>query len=160
MDDAIGQFFRGRLVVSIIMGILLSAGWFVAGVPYWFVLGMLTGILNIVPYLSAVTWPVAIIIKYVDALTGGGETMDFVSIAVWPSAVYAAVQLLENWVLTPLIQSGSTNLSAFTVIVVVFVGASVGGVMGMLFAIPFAACIKILLDEVALPRLRRWAAQH
>jgi predicted PurR-regulated permease PerM len=160
MDDAIGQFFRGRLVVSIIMGVLLSAGWFAAGVPYWFVLGMLTGLLNIVPYLSTVTWPIAIIIKYVDALTGGGETMDFVSIAVWPSAVYAAVQLLENWVLTPLIQSGSTNLSAFTVIVVVFVGASLGGVMGMLFAIPVASCSKILLDQVALPRLRRWAAEH
>jgi predicted PurR-regulated permease PerM len=160
MDQAIGQFFRGRLLTSIIMGVLLSAGWFLAGVPYWFVLGMLTGVLNIVPYLSAVTWPVAIIIKYVDALTGGGDTGDFLSIALWPSAVYVGVQLLENWVLTPLIQSGTTNLSAFTIIVVVLIGASVGGVLGMLFAIPIAACGKILLQEVALPPLRRWAAEH
>jgi predicted PurR-regulated permease PerM len=141
------------------MGILLSGGWFLSGVPYWFVLGMITGFLNIVPYLSAVTWPIAVLIKYVDALTGNGD-VNFVAIAVWPSAVYVAVQLLENWVLTPLIQSGTTNLNAFTVIVVVFIGASVGGVMGMLFAIPIAACLKILLEEVALPRLRRWAAEH
>ena len=50
MDQAIGQFFRGRLVIEFIMGVLLSAGWFLAGVPYWFFLGMVTGLLNVVPY--------------------------------------------------------------------------------------------------------------
>jgi predicted PurR-regulated permease PerM len=55
MDDAVGDFFRGRLLIALIMGILLSAGWFLTGVPYWFLLGMLTGLLNIVPYLSIIS---------------------------------------------------------------------------------------------------------
>jgi predicted PurR-regulated permease PerM len=161
MDQAIGQFLRGRLLIAIIMGSLVSAGWLLAGVPYWFFLGMLTGLLNIVPYLSVVTWPIAIVLKYVDGLTAGaGQTPEIVSLVVWPSAVYIAVQVLDNWVLTPWIQSGQTNLNAATIIVVVFIGAALAGVMGMLLAIPVASCIKILLDEVFLPRLRRWAAEH
>jgi predicted PurR-regulated permease PerM len=161
MDEAVGQFFRGRLVIAIIMGILLSVGWFLTGVPYWFLLGMLTGLLNIVPYLSIVSWPVVILLKYAETVTAaGGQSSSVLSIVLWPSAVYIAVQLLEGWLLTPWIQSGQTNLSAATIIIVVFIGAGLAGILGMLLAIPVAACIKILLDEIVLPRVRRWAGEH
>jgi len=161
MDKAIGQFFRGRLIIAIIMGVFLSIGWYFTAVPYWFFLGMLTGLLNIVPYLSVVSWPIVILLKYADTLTSGAaQTANFLSIALWPSAVYIGVQLLEGWLLTPWIQSGQTNLNAATVLVVVIIGGALGGIMGLLFAIPIAACIKIFLDEVILPRMRRWAAEH
>jgi predicted PurR-regulated permease PerM len=160
MDQAVGHFFRGRLAIAIIMGILLSVGWFFAGVPYWFFLGMLTGLLNIVPYLSILTLPLALLLKYVDALTVSGADFSFISIAIWPTAVYVTVQLLESWLLTPWIQSTQTSLSAATVIIVVFIGAAVAGALGMLLAIPIAACLKILLQELVLPRLRRWAVEH
>lgn len=159
MDEAVGAFLRGRLVIAMIVGSTLSVGWFLAGVPYWFFLGMATGLLNIVPYLSALTLPVAILLKYVDSLTTG-QSLEVLSVFVWPSVVYMGVQLLDNWVLTPWIQSGQTNLNAATIIVVVFIGAALAGVLGMLLAIPLAACIKILLEEVFLPQLRRWAAEH
>lgn len=161
MDDAIGDFFRGRLVIAIITGVLLSVGWFLVGVPYWFFLGMVTGFLIIVPYLSIIIWPVAIILKYVDTLTGSmAESGGIMTVVVWPSVVFGVVQFLEGWVLTPWIQSGQTNLSAVTIILVVFIGGSVAGVLGMLLAIPVAACIKIFFEEVVLPPLRRWAATH
>jgi len=159
MDEAVGAFLRGRLVIAVIIGSVLSVGWFFAGVPYWFFLGMATGLLNIVPYLSVLTWPIAVLLKYVDSLTTG-QSLSVLSVFVWPSVVYMAVQLLDNWVLTPWIQSGQTNLNAATIIVVVFIGAALAGVLGMLLAIPLAACIKILLEEVFLPQLRRWAAEH
>jgi predicted PurR-regulated permease PerM len=160
MDDAIGDFFRGRLLVAIIMGVLLSAGWFLTGVPYWFFLGMLTGFLAIVPYLSVISWPVAVMLKYVDTLTGGTADGGILQIVVWPSLVYGVVQLFEGWILTPWIQSGQTNLSAVTIILVVIIGGVVAGVLGMLLAIPVAACIKIFFEEVVLPKLQRWAATH
>lgn len=160
MDQAIGSFFRGRLVIACIMGGLLSIGWFWTGVPYWFFLGMVSGLLNIVPYLSILTWPVAILLKYLEALNDSGGNPSFVSIAVWPSVVYVVVQLSEGWLLTPWIQSGQTNMSAATILIVVLIGGAVAGIWGLLFAIPVAACIKILLDEVLLPRLRSWAAKH
>jgi len=161
MDVAVGHFFRGRLVIAIIMGILLSLGWFLTGVPYWFFLGMLTGLLNIVPYLSVVIWPVAILLKYAEAVSAAdGQNANFLSIFLWPTAVYVAVQLLEGWLLTPWIQSGQTNLSPATIIIVVFIGAAAAGILGMLLAIPTAACIKILFDNLLLPRVHQWAKEH
>jgi predicted PurR-regulated permease PerM len=161
MDGAIGDFFRGRLVVSVIMGVLLSAGWFLAGVPYWFFLGMLTGLLNIVPYLSVISWPVAILLTYIERMSGSaGESLSLIDSVAWPSAVYIGVQLLENWILTPWVQSGQTNMNAAVILLVVFIGGAVAGVWGLLFAIPVAACIKIFLDEVVLPSLRDWAASR
>jgi predicted PurR-regulated permease PerM len=161
MDGAIGDFFRGRLLIAIIMGVLLSAGWFFTGVPYWFFLGMLTGLLNIIPYLSVVSWPIAILLKYVDTLTNAsGATPDLLTVVLWPSLVYIAVQSLEGWILTPWIQSGQTNMSAVTIILVVIIGGVVAGVLGMLLAIPIAACIRIFFEEVVLPPLRKWAATH
>jgi predicted PurR-regulated permease PerM len=161
MDDAIGDFFRGRLLIAIIMGVLLSVGWLLVGVPYWFFLGMLTGFFNIVPYLSVISWPIAILLKYVDVLThAAGESPGILAVVLWPSVIYIAVQLLEGWILTPWIQSGQTNMSAVTIILVVIIGGFLAGVLGMLLAIPVAACIKILCEEVVLPGLRKWAATH
>ena len=159
MDRAVSDFFRGRLVIAVIVGALFCAGWYAAAVPYWFALGMVTGFLNIIPYLSVVSWPLAVILKYVSALDGGA-TDGLIDAMLWPSAVYVVVQLLEGWLLTPWIQSGQTNLSAVTIIIVVLVGASVAGIWGMLFAIPVAACIKIVFTATLLPQLKRWAAEH
>jgi predicted PurR-regulated permease PerM len=142
------------------LGVALSFGWFLTGIPYWFFLGMLTGLLNIVPYLSLITWPVAILVKYLDTLTNDAAQGCFLAIVIWPSAVYLTVQFLDGWVLTPWIQREQTHLSALTILIVVFIGGALGGVWGMLFAIPAAASIKIVLEEVVLPRLSRWADTH
>jgi predicted PurR-regulated permease PerM len=161
MDQAVGDFFRGRLVIALIVGIALSIGWSLTGVPYWFFLGMLTGLLTIIPYVSVITWPFAIALKYVDALTNdAGQSAGLLAIVVWPSAVFFTILFLEGWVLTPWIQSGQTHMSAATVLLVVFMGGALAGVWGLLFAIPVAACIKILLEELVLPPLRHWAATH
>ena len=159
MDQAVGDFFRGRLLIALIVGITLSIGWFLTAVPYWFFLGMLTGLLTIVPYLSLIVWPFAVLLKYLDALTNASsQSLGFLAIVVWPSAVFGLILFLEGWVLTPWIQGGQTHMSAATILLVVFIGGELGGVWGLLFSIPIAACIKILIEEIVLPPLRRWAA--
>jgi predicted PurR-regulated permease PerM len=62
--------------------------------------------------------------------------------------------------LTPWIQSGQLKMSAVTIILVVIIGGVMAGVLGMLLAIPVAACIKIFFEEVVLLPLARWAANH
>jgi predicted PurR-regulated permease PerM len=140
---------------------MYAIGWAAADVPYWFLLGIGTGLLTIVPYLSLIGWPLAILLKYLDMVTASGASaVAWLPVAVWPTVAYLAVQFIESWVLTPWIQSQSTDMSAVTVLIVVFIGGAVGGMYGLLLAIPIAACIKILFQELILPKLERWAAEH
>ncbi len=160
MDQAVGSFFRGRLVIALLMGVMLSIGWWIVDVPYWFLLGIVTGLLSIIPYGATLGWPLAILLKYLEMTTGSGTSdFDWAVILLWPSVVYGVVQLLEGWVLTPWVQSQSTELSAVTILIVVFIGGAVGGLYGLILAIPLTVCIKIIFEEVVLPQLKQWAVE-
>ena len=157
MDTAVRGFFSERLLIAVITGVLYAAAWALADVPYWFLLGIATGLTSLVPYLSAIGWPLAVVIKYADAVaTGHSNGSDWMAILLWPSVAYLVVQFIESWILTPWLQSRSTDMSAATILIVVFVGGAVGGLFGLIFAIPVAACLKILIEEFIRPRWLQW----
>lgn len=156
MDQSVAGFFRGRLVVSAIVVFLYAIGWYFAGVPYWFILGLFAGLLNIIPYASGVFLPVAILLKYVDTLTVSPEQSTFMAIVFWPSFVFLFVQFLEGWVLTPWVQGEQMEMSVPTVLIVVFLGGAIGGFLGLLLSIPIYACFKILFQELVYPKIVAW----
>ena len=158
MDHAVSGFFRGRLTIALGSAILYSLGWALTGIRYWFLLGLITGILTIIPYASLIGWPLAILLKYLDVLSSGTGSFDLMTVVIWPSLAYLVVQFIESWLLTPWIQSQSMDMNAVTVLIVVFIGGALGGFYGLLLAIPVAACLKILVQELLLPRLARRAA--
>ena len=158
IDDAVMNFFRGRLLIALITGVLYAVGWAWTGVPYWFLLGAGTGLLSIIPYVNAIGWPLAIIFTYLDATANSGS-MDWISLLVFPSLPYLVVQFFESWWLTPWIQGRSNDLHPVTVIIVVMVGGAVGGILGLTLAIPIAASLKILLQELVLPRWKAWVSR-
>jgi predicted PurR-regulated permease PerM len=158
MDHAVSGFFRGRLTIALGSAVLYSLGWALTGIRYWFLLGLITGILTIIPYASLIGWPLAILLKYLDVLSTGTGDFDFMAVLVWPSIAYLVVQFIESWMLTPWIQSQSMDMNAVTVLIVVFIGGALGGFYGLLLSIPVAACLKILCQELLLPRLQRRAA--
>ncbi|ALA59139.1 AI-2E family transporter [Nitrospira moscoviensis] len=160
MDEAVTGFFRGRVLIALITGVMYAVGWAWTGVPYWFLLGAGTGLLSIIPYVSVVGWPLAILLKYLDVAANAGAAVDWVSVALVPSIPYLAVQFLESWWLTPWIQGRANDLSAVTVIIVVLIGGAVGGFLGLLLAIPAAASVKILFQELVLPRWEAWAERR
>ncbi len=157
MDRAVSGFVRGRVVISAIMGVLLAAGWWACGVPYWLLLGILTGVLSMVPYLGGIGLPLAIGLLWMSqADAQGGEQMAWWAILLWPSVVFTVVQLVEGYVLTPVISGKATNLGPVSVLVVVLAGGVVAGVYGMLLAIPVAACGKIIITDVVVPRIKAY----
>lgn len=160
MDTAVSGYFRERLLIAILTGMMYAAAWAWTGVPYWFLLGAATGLLTLVPYISAIGWPFAVLFKYLESLTAPGMSTDWMATLLWPSLAYLVVQFIESWILTPLIQRRSSDMSVVTLIIVLFIGGAVGGIFGMIFAIPVAACIKIAVDELVLPRWRAWASLH
>lgn len=155
MDRVVAGFVRGRILISVLMGCMFAIGWFFCGVPYAVPVGLITGVFCAVPYLGIVGLPVAIGLLFLDQAGSRGE-MVWWAIILWPSLVFTAVQMIESYFLTPTIAGKVTNLDPVTVLVVVLAGGSVMGVYGMLLAIPIAACGKILLTEVLMPRVRAW----
>ena len=157
MDTAVRGFFSERLLIAMITGVIYAIGWALTDVPYWFLLGLATGIASLVPYLSAIGWPLAVALKYAEAVTAGqsAET-GWMAILLWPSVAYLIGQFIENWILTPWLQSHSTDMSAVTILIVVFLGGAIAGLFGLIFAIPVAACIKIFVDEFVRPRWLQW----
>jgi predicted PurR-regulated permease PerM len=155
MDRCIAAFIRGRLIQSLVMGLVLSIGWKLADVPYWLLLGMGCGVLNLIPFAAVFGCGVALILAVVDHLSGGAGWSWMV--LVWPAVVYLVAQSLDGWVVEPLVQGQATNLDPLTVMLVVIIGGSLAGLLGMLLAIPVAACVKIACQEVLLPKWRQFA---
>jgi predicted PurR-regulated permease PerM len=110
-----------------------------------------------VPYLSVIGVPVAVTLLAVDQFSlPESERMVWWGIVVWPTAVYMVGQTLDDWVLTPLIQGKVTNLNPVAIVVAVLAGGTLAGIYGMLLAVPAAACVKIILSEVVMPRIQAW----
>jgi len=158
MDAAVAGFVRGRIVIAAIMGGVLAVGWMIVGVPYAILLGIGVGVLCAVPFLGLVGIPLSVGLLFLEQLGLSEESrMAWWGIIVWPTLVFAFVQALDGWVLTPLIAGKATNLDPVTIFVAVLAGGSVLGAYGMLLAVPVAACIKITIQEIVLPNIRAWA---
>jgi len=157
MDTVVAGFVRGRIIVAIIMGIMFGIGWQICGVPYAMVLGFLTGIFCIVPFLGVIGVPIAVGLLFFDQLhPEEGLQMAWWAIILWPTVVFSIVQFIEGYMLTPVIAGKATNLDPVTMVVAVIAGGAIMGTYGMLLAIPFAACLKIIILEVLLPKVRAW----
>jgi predicted PurR-regulated permease PerM len=136
-------FFQGQLIIAMIMGTLLAIGFTVVGLQAAIVLGLLLGLLNIIPFLGVV---VGMLIAVPVAWIQPGGGLDLVVQVV---VLFAAVQALESWVLTPRIMSDKSGLHpAIVVVSLFFWGILFGGVIGMLLAVPLSAFLVSLWRHI------------
>ena len=136
--DILVAFFRGQLVIAFLQGALFAIGFSIAGLRYGLVLGLALGFLNIIPYLgSIVGLAVALPIGYWQE--GGG-----LNLVIWVLVVFALVQSIEAYVLTPRILGDRTGLHPMAIIVAVFFwGSALNGIAGMILAIPLTAFLVV-----------------
>jgi predicted PurR-regulated permease PerM len=154
IDAAIANFFRGRLIVCLAVGVLTGLGWSLVGVPYSLPLGVLTGLLNLVPFVSLLALPPALLFAFLGASEVGAPWL-------WPvvltMGVYLGVQGLEAFVLSPAILGHTVGLHPLAIVVALLIGAEVAGLLGLLLAVPVASTLKTLAAEFLLPEVRRLA---
>jgi predicted PurR-regulated permease PerM len=133
-------FFRGQVIVALALGVLTSMGLLVIGLPYGILLGMLTGVLSIVPYLGVVIGLTsAFLIALVQPDGGWG-------LVVGVGIVFAVVQFLEGFFISPKIMGNRTGLHPLTVILAILVWSHLlGGIVGAVLAIPFTATLRVLM---------------
>jgi len=128
-------FFRGQLLIGLVMGVLFATGFSVAGLRFGLAIGLLTGLLNIVPYLGSILGlSVALPLAYLQP-DGGG-----LALAGICAGVFVVVQAVDGWFLTPRIMGRQTGLHPVAIIVAVFFwGQALGGLLGMMLAVPLTA---------------------
>ena len=131
-------FFRGQLIIALLQGVLYAIGFSAVGLRYGFVLGLLLGLLNIVPYLgSIIGLGVGLPLAYFQQ-DGGLWLTGAVLI------VFTVVQLIESYLLTPKIMGERTGLHPVAIIVAIFFwGSALNGIMGMILAIPLTAFLVV-----------------
>jgi predicted PurR-regulated permease PerM len=130
------SFFRGQILIGLIMGVLLATGFSLIGLKFGLFIGLAAGLLNLVPYLGTIIGlAVAVPIAFLQP-NGGWPLVGLVLL------VKLIVQAIEGWVLTPKIMGDRTGLHPVTIIVAIFFwGTAFGGILGMLLAIPLTAFV-------------------
>ncbi|NOZ61746.1 MAG: AI-2E family transporter [Calditrichaeota bacterium] len=139
--EKLGGYIRGQLMVSTVIGTLSVIAMFILHIPYFFIIGVVAGLANMIPYFGP--WVGAlpgVIVAFMD--TGSLGTVLAVIIA------FAIVQLLDNVLVSPLIVSRSVQIHPLLVILVLLVGSALAGIVGMLIAVPVFAVIQVIVKEV------------
>lgn len=139
MDKKIAGFVRGQLLVASVLAIFYSITLFAVGLQYGLLVGLMAGVLNIVPLLGSATGLItALILGWMQ--TGDWQFLGFIAL------VFGAGQVLEGYVLTPRLVGESIGMHPLWVFFAVLAGGSLAGIVGMLVAIPLAACLGVLME--------------
>lgn len=138
---SINNYILGLLFEMIVVSVLTSLGLWIIGVKYFVLLGLITGILNMIPYIGIL---IAGIITVVASLTGTPETSIILGILI----VNIVVQFIDNNILVPLIINSKVEINAFVSIIGIIIGGAAAGISGMFLAIPLLAILKIIFDRI------------
>ena len=146
MDVFVGYvtaFFQGQLIIAMCMGILYALSFTLIGLEFGALAGLVLGLLNIVPFLGTLIGLVVILpIAYLQQ--DGGIELLLLAIAA-----FAVVQLIESWLLTPKIMADRSGLHpAVVVISLFFWGTALGGIIGMVLAVPLTAFFVAIWSEI------------
>jgi predicted PurR-regulated permease PerM len=141
MDEVLGHFLRGQLLVMLSLGLIYSVGLWVVGLNVALVVGMIAGLASVVPYLGFI---IGIVSAIVAALVQFGDITSLIGVVI----VFGIGQALESMVLTPMLVGDKIGLHPVAVIFAIMAGGQLFGFVGVLVALPVAAMIMVLLRHV------------
>jgi predicted PurR-regulated permease PerM len=156
-SDILIAFFRGQIIIGFLLGVVLAVGFALVGLKFGIVLGLVLGLLNIIPYLGTILGILTVLpLAYFQ--DGGGSAL-----IGWCAVVFIIGQLLTDYLFTPRIMGDKTGMGPMLIIFSVFFwGVALGGIMGMVLAIPLTAFFLIfwrLARERYLPALTNKQAE-
>ena len=140
VSTAMGSFVRGQLLVSFIVGVASSFGMWLIDLPFWLIIGILAGFLNLIPFLGPVVGGALAVLV---ALLNGDPGQ-----AIWAVLIFVGIQQVDNHVITPLVQRARVNLSPLVIVLALIIGGSVAGLLGVLVAVPMTAAIRIIVGHL------------
>ena len=147
IGKAVGGFIRGQLMVALVVGVLSSLALRILDLPFWLIVGLLAGLLNIVPFIGP--W-VGGALGVSTALIVGDPIR-----AIWVVVAFLAIQQIDNHLVSPLILRVAVHLSPVSIILALLAGGSIGGLFGVLIAVPVTAVLKIVAGHLWRTRVLR-----
>lgn len=145
--ETLAAYIQGQLIVCMFVGTACFIGFWIAGVKYALILGMIIAVTNIIPYVGPFLGATpAVIIAFLDS-----PTKAFIALII-----VVAVQQTDGNLLSPLIIGRRLNTHPLTIILLLIGAGSFGGILGMILAVPAYALLKAFtLNIVRLVRLRQ-----
>ena len=140
LGGAIGGFLRGQVLVALIVGVMMSIGFRIIGLEFYLIIGMIAGFLNIIPFVGP--WVGGFLGVLVGFVTADATT------ALWAAVVALVVQQLDNHLISPNVLRATVSLHPAVIILVLILGGGIGGIWGVVLAVPVTAVLKILAGHL------------
>lgn len=139
MQEKIGRWLRGQILLSVIIFVLSWVGLSLLGVKYSLVLALFAGITELIPYLGPFIGAIpAVFIAFTQSPM----------LALWVIILYIIIQQLENNIIVPKVMQKAVGLNPVIVIVVILIGAKIAGILGVLLAVPVTTALSVLVSDL------------
>lgn len=139
IDQVLGGFIRGQLLVAAFVGTLTGLGSWIIGIPNATIIGLVSGLTNIIPYFGPFLGGILPVVL---------GLMNEPILALWVLILIAVVQQIESAFISPAVMSHSVGLHPLTVMFSVLLFGNAFGIPGMVLAVPIAGTIKVLYAYV------------
>ncbi|GAC1500151.1 MAG: AI-2E family transporter [Vulcanimicrobiaceae bacterium] len=151
LEEVIGGFIRGQILVAISVGVLISLMLFFMHVPYALLIGVAAAVLDVIPYVGAVaTFIPAVILAFVNH--GAAN-------AIIVAVLFILIFEMEGHFIAPSIVSKTVSLSPLAVLLAILIGGQLMGIVGMFIAVPVAGMLRVLAYHVVPPKASLEEAQ-
>jgi predicted PurR-regulated permease PerM len=145
MQDKIGLWLRGQLMLCLIIFFMVLIGLSLLGVKYVWVLALLAGLSEIIPYFGPIIGAVpAVFIAFTQSPELGLATL----------VLYFFIQQSENYLIVPKVMQKAVGLNPVVIIIAMLIGAQVAGVFGILLAVPVTTALSVAFNDFMLHRQR------
>jgi predicted PurR-regulated permease PerM len=140
IQNIIKQYITGLFFQIILVSFITSIALSIMGVKYAILIGVLAGILNVIPYLGI--FSATIIACLISFATGGATQSLYVLIA------FVAIHAIDGNIILPLVVGSKVKINALFSFLAILIGERLWGISGMFLSIPFLAIVKIIFDKI------------
>jgi len=149
LETGMNRYFRGQALIALIVGVLFAVGFSIIHLPLAILLGLVIGLLTMVPYLKAIGIIPAAILGLLQSVETGHS---FGSVLIGIAIVFTVIQMLEDFILTPKIMGKVTGLNPAVIMLSLSVWGSLMGIVGMIIALPVTTLMisyykRFVLDD-------------
>lgn len=139
IDGVLSGFIRGQILVALFVGFLSGMVLLFLGIDFWILLGLIAGITNIIPYLGPFIGAIPAVL--VTLATNPGRTL-------WVILAFVVIQQVESSLVSPKIVGNRVGLHPTLIIFSLLLGGALGGLVGLIIAVPLAAVLKVLAQAL------------